>query len=149
MFEIIIKLQHFSLPFHPSKPSQYTPPCSTSIYSLLFCIYIYVPIYNLLSPYDVTCMYVCRADHLVPGNLSQLSSVAYSSCVCLNPHGLFSIQFGMSIGIILAGYTFGQSCWWDFMGVSSDITRRHSLIANSMILYLLVFLLLFCNFPGS
>lgn len=40
--------------------------------------------------------------------------------------GFSHVHFGMS----LVWLTFGQSCCWDSMSVVSDITRRHSLIAD-------------------
>lgn len=47
------------------------------------------------------------------------------------------ILFGMSIRAVFAQLMFGQSCWWIFVGVASDMTRGHTLTANSVILWLL------------
>lgn len=55
-------------------------------------------------------------------------------CVWLKLCGL-SPQFGMVVGAILARLMWSQSCWWDFMGVTSDITRKQNLMANSLILW--------------
>lgn len=38
---------------------------------------------------------------------------------------------------VLVQILLRQSCWWAFMGVASDIPRRHSLTANSWIFWLL------------
>lgn len=55
-------------------------------------------------------------------------------CVGLRPHG-FPIHcphpLCMSMGVVLVGLTFGQSCWWAFMGVVPDVARRHSFTPNS------------------
>lgn len=49
----------------------------------------------------------------------------------------FPIHISMSHGGILTHLTFRQSCWWNFMVIASVITRRHILIANSLMLWLL------------
>lgn len=36
---------------------------------------------------------------------------------------LVFIWFGMLIGLLLVQLTFGQSYWWDFMHIDSDVTR--------------------------
>lgn len=38
--------------------------------------------------------------------------------------------------------TFGQSCWWDFIGVDSYVTRRYNLTANQ-VLWILQSVLIF------
>lgn len=70
LFKVIIKLQHFSLPFSFSKLS-YIPflvlflvqgPLSTNCYCMYLCMcicmYIHIVNYNWLSLYNVACMYV-------------------------------------------------------------------------------------------
>lgn len=47
---------------------------------------------------------------------------------CLRSGGLFSsphIQFGMFIGVVLVLFAFGQPCWWDFIGLASDVPRKY------------------------
>lgn len=65
---------------------------------------------------------------LVPGEatppIPSFSSLPMVLCVRLSLHGLFSVQFGMSIGTILVQLMFGQSVM--FVHVASDVTRRHS-----------------------
>lgn len=48
-------------------------------------------------------------------------------CAVLIPCGLYPMHFGMSIVVVLVQFVFGQSHWWHFMGVASDITRRDNL----------------------
>lgn len=45
--------------------------------------------------------------------------------------GLSPVHFIMSISFLLVKLMFGQSCWWDFMCISSEIIRKCNLIANS------------------
>lgn len=54
---------------------------------------------------------------------SQTDSVARTLCIELQPHGLFSIYFGMSNGVILALLTFDLSHCWDFMRIASTFSR--------------------------
>lgn len=62
-------------------------------------------------------------DHL---SCYRLSIVAYIFLwVGVRSHRLFSIQFGMPLGIILVWFMFGQICWLCFMAIASDFTRRH------------------------
>ena len=59
------------------------------------------------------------------------------------------LHFGMFLGVILVHLTFGQSHWWDLMGVASD-SRRHKLRAKSLMFWLLEsFCHLFHNVPWA
>lgn len=49
----------------------------------------------------------------------------------LRHHGLCTTQFGMSTGVMLVHLMFRWPCCWGFGDVASDITKRHSLTANS------------------
>lgn len=61
----------------------------------------------------------------------------------------FPVHFGMSI-FILIQLMFRQSCWWGFMSVTSDITRRQNFTTNSLIHWLLKsFCTLFHNVPWA
>lgn len=98
--------------------------------------------YSLLHQYTITCMCVFRSDHLVLDNLTvstplgktvsptpnipRLSIVVY---VQLRPR---EFTLSLSIAIVLVQLLFKQACWQDFVGVASDITRIHSLTANSL-----------------
>lgn len=37
----------------------------------------------------------------------------------------------MPIAVVFVQLMFEQSCWWDFLGIASDITRWHNLTATS------------------
>lgn len=63
-------------------------------------------------------------------------------------HGFFIVQFGVPFGVILSKLTFAWSRWWDFKGVASDITQRHNLRANSLILWQ-SYPYLFLSVPGA
>lgn len=56
-------------------------------------------------------------------------------CVGLWHWGLLLVQFGMPIMIILVQIMSGQSWWWDFLCVASDITERHNRTLNSHFCY--------------
>lgn len=43
----------------------------------------------------------------------------------------------MSTGVILIRVIFRQPCWGDFTGVASDISRKHNLTANFLLVWLL------------
>lgn len=60
---------------------------------------------------------------------SQFFSVA---CMWLRSFAPFPVQFGMSIGVLLVKFMFGQSYCGDFMGIASDVTRKHNITANSL-----------------
>lgn len=98
--------------------------------------------------------YVSRADRLVL--VKQLVCSCWGKSIFLTPnipclpvvlhvgrrpYGLFPTHFGMSVGVILVQLMLiMQLCWWDFMGVASHITRRHSITADFLILALPGFL---------
>lgn len=44
-------------------------------------------------------------------------------------------MLGFPFSVVLVCLTLGQPYWWGFLGVSSDITRRHLLTANALIPY--------------
>jgi hypothetical protein len=75
------------------------------------CVYEYIPKSNLLSPYNVTCVYVFRIDHLAMGEqlmcwkgptlpLPELLCCSLF-CVGLKPCGLFHIQLDIFIGVLV------------------------------------------------
>lgn len=71
--------------FSPSKPSHAHPPLAlksmasffTSCYCIhsYICIFLYIPKYNLFSPYNVTCMRVFRTELLALDNRLVCSSL--------------------------------------------------------------------------
>lgn len=46
-------------------------------------------------------------------------------------------KIATAIGNIHVLFTFEQLCWWNFMNIASEITRRYSLTENSLIFCLL------------
>lgn len=114
----------FPFPFLYSKPSYVASQVSNSwphfvlMYSYAYmcmCIYacdIHIPKNYLFNLYNVTTMYIFRADHLVLDNQLIYSSLEKTIphtlindqlllvlCVELRPHGLSSVNLGMSIGV--------------------------------------------------
>lgn len=55
-------------------------------------------------------------------------------CAGLRPCGLLPVQFGKPVGVTLVQLMSGQSCWPDFMGMAPDVTKRHNLTSNSLLL---------------
>lgn len=83
-----------------------------------------VPKYNVLSVYNVVCMYVFRADHLTLDNQSVCSSLGKATslapnfpqlprvpCAELRLCGISLVPFDMTIGVILAQVRLVLSCW--------------------------------------
>lgn len=76
------------------------------------------------------------------------SSVAFRFSLGLRLCGHFPLHFGMFIDVYLVHFKFEQSCWPDFICIDSDITRRHNLIKNLLMLWSLqTFCFLFFNVP--
>lgn len=95
---------------------------------VIVCIYAYdstyLFLYNLLSTYNVTCIYVSRAGHLsvdnqsvcsslqrVPPSTPSFTQLLLVLCGRLRPCGLFLIHFDMSIDVSLVQLIIGWS-WW-------------------------------------
>lgn len=107
-------------------PQQYTL-CSSLLSNcyhmkMCSCICICILNYNLLSPYIDISMYVFRDDYLVldkqilhscirKATSPVLKSVASGSVCRAEVQGLFSIHFGLLIGIILMQIIFEHSSW--------------------------------------
>ena len=103
---------------------------------LLLCMFSEL----IILHWTANCMYFFpRENHL---SHSKNSLVAY----WVEVSWIFSIHFGMSIDAIHTQNLFGYSCWWSFMCMASDITRRYNLTTNSLIIWLLYFLPLFKTF---
>lgn len=74
-------------------------------------------------------------DHLCQ---SQLYSVANISLRRVEDGWTFPIHFGLSIDIILVQFSFGQWCWWEFMGV--DFVFMFLVIGYSVLQIILMLL---------
>lgn len=122
-------------------------------HTLLF-IYIYILKYDLFSSYKVTSVDIFRTDSLPLGNqlcssmwvITSVPSFLHFSrvlCIGLRPCRLFLTNFGMSFGIILVQFMFGQSCWCVFMGVTQtwiviNVPEKHwDSLFSTLFLFLL------------
>lgn len=82
----------------------------------------------------------CMADHMVFLSLSLFLPFLY---FLEWEWGLLGFSPPPLLGLLLwslfisCSVQFRQSCWRDFMGIDSDITKRHKIIANSLIHWLL------------
>lgn len=100
-------------------------------------------------------MCIFRADHFVLDNklmCSSLRRVFLSASIAWLPEvlcggwgspSLLSVHFSMHMVSVLVQYMFGQTCWWDFMRVASESTRRHNPTENFVIFWLLEY---FCSY---
>jgi hypothetical protein len=80
------------------------------------------------------CVYVFRDDHSVLHNQLVCSSLGKAASPTLSMAACSSL--GRVETIVLVQLKFRQSCEWKFMGVVSDVTRRHSVRANCKIIRL-------------
>lgn len=68
---------------------------------------------------------------------AQLYSVSVEFCEGLRPCdfvGFFSTLFDMPISLVLFQFIFRESCFSEFMVIAPDVTTRHNLTGNSLIL---------------
>lgn len=94
----------------------------------------------LIKHINTTCslyVYVLRAKHVVWENQlkcffltktispSQISLDAWCSSSRVKASSYSPLLISISIAV-----TFKKPCWWHFIGIVSDISRRHSLIAK-------------------
>lgn len=70
---------------------------------------------------------------------TELPALLCAKLVC---HGFFIIQFSLLVGVTLVQLMFAQSCWWNFTGFTSDITKKYDLIVNSLFLWYFTLILL-------
>lgn len=109
------------------------------------CIHICIPKYNPLSPYVVSCMYVSRTCHLVMDNLLVYSSLEIFNilsihlqriflCVQLKPCDLSSFNCGMPTSVSFVLLTVGRHVGKTFLCADSDVTRRHNITENSLMM---------------
>lgn len=106
-------------------------------------VYLHIPEYNLYGSYNVTCMNVfsnwttspCASLWEAQLSHPQPFSVACSSLCMVEASVAFSLS-SLACPLVSPLFTFGLSCWWDSKNGTSDMTRRHSLTENSLILSL-------------
>lgn len=96
---------------------------------IIICTYIFEHMYVILSVTGVHIMSLLCVFSTETVLLSFLQSL-----LGLRLHGLLSV-------LVCWPYSCSdhiwQPCWWDFIGIASDVTRRHILTANSLNLWLL------------
>lgn len=148
--------------------SQILLPDTLQIYTLFtnwYCIHICIS-YTFLTIFCPVCMillahmfseltfshgnkeFVCFFVGKTISPAPSIPQLVYSSSYNVKAWWLFPIPFFLFVAFILVHLTFGHSCWWDFMCVASDFTRRHNLITNYPILWLLTSFLP-CSMPGT
>lgn len=139
-----IYLHHFPLSSPQLLPC--TPP---HLRSLKFMASDFIFFHtHLLSPYNVTCMYDFRSDHLMyvglfPRGDYFLQLSAFLNCIelCVEsvPSDISLFHVNISVGVVLDQVWFRQPCCWDCMDLASltFISRRQSLTADVQFLWLL------------
>ena len=131
-YEITISLKDFFLPPFFIKPYHIPPPLSLKFMGSFFSLigisvidaYIRVSKYSLLSPYNAACEYIFIGYRLSLENQLLYSSLGRTTspflaftpllvvlCGGLRVCGLFHIQFGMLVVVILVQLKFGWLCW--------------------------------------
>lgn len=143
IFEILIQ-SHFPHPFLPSNCPIHPSPISFKFmtyfsinsYCMFICTHMEVSQYTLLSLYNVI---FCMFSELIIWNwktnlfsLPSLIQLPTVLCAELRSHGLFPIKFSMFIHIFLCATHVGGFYRCNI----TDMTRRHNLLANSLILQL-------------
>jgi hypothetical protein len=160
-FSLFLPLNH---PIYPFPSFRFVNSCFIACYWTHVCIYmyVYIPNHNLMSPYNVSSVYVFRADHLVLdnqlvcfslGRATSSHSCFYSfACSSLNSVEAFCFPPSLcSLACLLIISLFGSHLCshidlWGFIGVASDVPRKQSLIVKSLLLLVLeTFCLLFYN----
>lgn len=146
-FNYNVSLLTFSLQTFPK-----TPPCSSSstwsIFSVVLLLarwYALVHIHIFLNVtgwfHSVTCVCASRVDELALDDQLERSSLwrthlSQSQCRVKAPW-VFLIRVGVFVGVLLVQLTLGWSFWWGFMGIASDVIRRHNVTAHSLSFLLL------------
>lgn len=115
---------------------------TSSVHRLLTCVFSGLTIWQHLVHSSLG-----RTSSPFLPSLSQLPIVL---CARLRPRGLFPLRFVISTDTVIAQLTSGQqSCWWDCMGVTPNIPRRHA-VTEAPTLWLLQSLHpLFCVVPWA
>ena len=130
-------------------------PLFYSIITACLCAFLYTYMFPSTS-YWVHEMSVVKDDHLTLTNklicfsLLPVYSGPWGPCVGLRPCGLFSCSLPCLFMSTLYYACLDGHVGWEFMGLASDVTRRHNLTAESLTIWLLASLHPFlCNVPLS
>lgn len=122
-------------------------------------IHMYIPKYNLLCPFKVTSVYAFRTGHLalnnywcalprggpsrpLPALLSCCSSLCSLEASWAFPHPVWHDCWCPCLFLFISRL----DSWWDIASRVSDVTRRHNLTSEPLILTLKIFHPVFCNF---
>ena len=128
----------------PWSPSNSCPHCFSHCYIMYICIYIYIPKYIpalSIQWYLYACLQGWQFDTGQP-----IAELFHREDICLLSYQLSSVSYSFSYRVDVIQLTFQQSWWWERMGLLSVISRRHTLIAHALILWLLQsFCQVFCN----
>lgn len=113
---------------------------STNCYCRHTCIFMYHPKYSMFSPYNVTCMYIYRANNLALDSQlvfwsrwKLLLPLAVSSVLCVGLRRLGLAHPPVQVGVILVQLTLSHCR--EFTDVSSDVTRCHNLAVSYFSLF--------------
>lgn len=105
----------------------------SQFYITCYYMHVYIPKCNLLGLCNTACMFVFRDDHLksvkqlVCSFLGKPVSPALSTFqlpVELRLMGFFMSTLEKCFHVVIVQAMFGQSRWWDFMGVIFQSSRR-------------------------
>ena len=88
-----------------------------------------------------------KTDHSLLNNRIVCLSLGRAYCLPALPIVLqVRLKISICIDVVLIQLKIGQSHWWNFTGVVSNLPKRHKLTPNSLVLWLLQsFHPLFCN----
>lgn len=131
---------------------------SCNYIDICICICTCIFRYQLFSPYNIIHMYLSRADCLILDNqflcfflgrtffpALRFYQLLILLCVGLRPCGLlpvcaFSVQFFLLLSCLLvlcflfSSHLDGHA--HDFIGIDSDVTKRHSFTSKSLVHWL-------------
>lgn len=107
--------------------------------SYLICIILFACVFSELSIWHWTTTWYALLWGRVISTVPRFMQLPSSSC------RVEACDFGISTSVVLVQFTFGLSFWWDFLSTTSNITKKHSLTAHSLVLWFLtIFQLSLC-----
>lgn len=108
-----------------------THTCACPCQCLCLCVLQNTDKFSLLCLYNVACICIFRADHLIMDshlvcsslgkNISSSFSILWMPVVLPLGLRLHELPFSM-LACLLVSFMFKPSCWWGFISVVSDIT---------------------------